>query len=186
MSIFLPEKLPVVGQPYRKPRHEFGVGFLVGLLYQKVKAGMSANKETLDDLQMSMRNVRSLIEDDVDEFVESTRKLTDWKTYVRDYPVATTLLAAAVGYTLIPEAKQIVSPDADAIARLAKRNKLVVQVNPEPQKKAGLTGTLFGLASSMLFRGLATYLGNEAGRLAGHKASDPVASSTPTMDQQSF
>ena len=125
------------------------------------------------ELQQQMRAVRGALEDNVDDFVESTKLLGDWKSYVYKYPVASVLATAAVGYLLVPNKRHIISPDADDLVRLAKRNKLVVQSNPKPQKQAGLTGTLFGLASSMLFRGLATYVGSQAGKFTGLTAVKP-------------
>ena len=128
----------------------------------------STRHTDLDNLQQQMQEVRGALQEDVDEFVASTRKLTDWKEYVISHPVATTLAAAAVGYALFPTRKQIISPDAKALEKLARRNKLVVQANPTPQQRSGLGGKLFGLASSLLFRGLANYVGN---RVTGMSAA---------------
>lgn len=116
-------------------------------------------------LQSQMHGVRSRIEADVDQFRESTRKLTDWKSYIRAFPLTVSALGLAAGYMLVPHRKHIVSPDADTIARLAKRNKLVVQSNPKPEDRASLGGILFGLASSMLMRGVTTYVAGQVGRI---------------------
>lgn len=139
----------------------------------------SNTNEPLDDIQLKMQAVRDSLDYDVEEFRDSTRQLSDWKTYVRNYPWVSIGAAVAVGYIIVPAKKEIVSPDASELIKLAKKNKLVVQANPEPQKKSGLAGAIFGLASSMLVRGLATYAGGQLGKLTGQTADDTATHSAP-------
>lgn len=140
---------------------------------------MSENEPTsLHEIQQKMQEVRGNFEENVDEFRQSTQKLVDWKTYVSDFPLASAGVAAVVGYLLVPSKKKIVSPDADEIVKLAKRNKLVVEMNPSPAQQRGMGGAIFGFASSLLFRGLTTYLGSQLGKMT-NADSNPQAEDLP-------
>jgi hypothetical protein len=72
-----------------------------------------------------------------------------------------------VGFLVVPQRAEIVSPSAEALEQLAKRNKLVVESNPTPQAKGGLVGALFGLMANAAVRGAMGYLGQNVGKLWG-------------------
>ncbi len=123
------------------------------------------SNQDVDALQRQMSTVRHKLKDDVSNVVQSTKALADWKMYMRKYPFACMAAVAAAGYMLVPAKKTIISPDEKTLAKLAKRNKLVVQMDPKPQTNSRFAGSLFGMVSSLLVRGLTTYLGVQAGKI---------------------
>ena len=123
--------------------------------------------KTPDQIRTQMQWLRRSLDDDVDQIVESAREMTDWKNYLRRYPWASLTVAAAVGYLVVPNRIEIMSPDADTLLKLAKKNKLVINANPEPQKRSGIVGALFTLVAATATRGVTSYLGNKVGPLIG-------------------
>lgn len=123
----------------------------------------------LVQLQAKMQSVRDLLEEDVDEFVESTRKLADWKTYVRDFPLTTITVAAVAGYLMVPGSQRSASQRQPCQSR-----------DSQSQSSSTITGTLFGLASSMLVRAAASHLGNQVGRLAQNSNPAPQPTNQPS------
>jgi hypothetical protein len=121
----------------------------------------------MTDLCRQMNEVRCNLGDDVEQLVESARNLSDWHTYVREHPWICLAGAAVAGYLIVPKRVELISPSADALEQLAKRNKLVVTADPQPQVRSGLGGALFGLVASAAVRGLLGYAGQNAGRYLG-------------------
>lgn len=119
------------------------------------------------DICRRMNDVRCSLGDDVEEMVESARTLADWRHYVKMYPWVCLAGAAAVGFLVVPKRVEIISPSADALEQLAKRNKLVVKSNPQPQAKSGIGGALIGMLANAAVRGAMGYLGQNAGRFLG-------------------
>lgn len=113
----------------------------------------TANPSEAENIQRSMREVRADLREDVQELVVNARDMTDWTTYVRAYPWLCLGAAAAAGFLIIPSRSQIIKPDAEVLMELARRNKLVVQMDGEPKKKQSLVGGLLGLAASTLLQG---------------------------------
>jgi hypothetical protein len=128
--------------------------------------------DTGERIIRQMEAVRHELAEDVDDVVTSAGQAFDWREYVRRYPWAFLGAAAAVGYFVVPSREEIVSPDAETLLALARRNKLVVQANPTPQKRGGLAGTLFSIAANALVRGAVSYLGQQAGRVMSDGASE--------------
>jgi hypothetical protein len=124
-----------------------------------------------EQIQRRMEAVRCDLARDVDDVVRSAGRLVDWREYVRRYPWACLGAAAAVGYLLVPKRPEIINPDADTLLELAKRNELIVNVNPAPQKWGGVTSTLFTLAAKAAVRGAVSYVSGRMARAAGERAS---------------
>jgi hypothetical protein len=128
--------------------------------------------ETSEKIISRMESVRGEIASDVDDMVTSAGRMFDWREYLRRYPWAFLGAAVAVGYFVVPSRKEIVSPDPETLLALAKRNQLVVQANPTPQKRGGLAGTLFSIAANALVRGALSYLAQQAGRVMSDGVSE--------------
>lgn len=128
-----------------------------------------------NDISQRMEAVRSELGDDVEELVESARMLTDWRHYVRQFPWACMAGAAAIGFFVVPKRIEMISPDADALEELAKRNKLVVKSNPKAQAKSGVSGALFSLLASSAARGAMSYVGHNIGKVMGSSAENGEA-----------
>lgn len=117
------------------------------------------------EIQQEMRRLRSEIRDDVLEVVDSAQTIADWRFYVRTYPWACVGVAVLGGYLLTPNKPQIVRPDADTLAKLAKRHQLVVEPDPVAKPKQTLGQSIFSLAANMMVRGLMGYVGQQLGKV---------------------
>lgn len=51
-----------------------------------------------EEIQRQMQSVRSSLRADVKELVDNARDMTNWKYYVRRYPLASVAVAAAAGF----------------------------------------------------------------------------------------
>lgn len=122
-------------------------------------------------IQREMARVRSSLHGDVAGLVENARVMTDWRHYVRQYPWACLGGAALVGYMLIPRRVEIVSPDADTLAKLAARNQLVVQQKAKAEPKSSLATTAMTMVTHMVMRAVLAYASQQAGKLMGHGVS---------------
>jgi len=118
-----------------------------------------------ESVQREMRMLRDDLREDVADVVDSAQQLGDWRIYVRQYPWLCLGAAVAVGYMVVPQVTQIVSPDASTLAKLSKRNQLVVKKNPQPQARSSVANGLFSLATSMAMRGAMGYLGTQMGKI---------------------
>ncbi|TWU14509.1 hypothetical protein CA54_33760 [Symmachiella macrocystis] len=122
-----------------------------------------------DDIRRKMQNVRHELKEDVDDIAESTREMTNWQTYVKRYPWACMGAAFAAGFAVVPKQVELVAPDADTLVKLAKKHKLVVEANPKPQSRGGVTSTLLSLMGTMAMRGAVAYAGNYFGQHGGEQ-----------------
>ena len=102
--------------------------------------------------------------------VENARDMADWRYYVRNYPWATLGAAALVGYFVVPNRLEIVSPSAKELMKLADKNKLVVERQP-PAETKGISGALFTMMANLLVRGLISYAGQKMGKTAGKETA---------------
>jgi hypothetical protein len=116
-----------------------------------------------------MSAIRQNLDDDVQEVVAGARRLTDWKHYVRDFPWVALGTATAVGYLLVPRRLEIVRPDAETLAKLARRDGLVVEHRPKRMKRPGLVETFASVAGRILLRTALTQAGRQVGRLLAER-----------------
>ena len=130
--------------------------------------------QSAEAIRRQMRQVRRELGVDMDEIVESTRELTDWRAYVKRYPWFCLGAAAAVGFLIVPKSVELVSPDADALLELAKNNKLVVKTNPQPQARSGLVTTAISFLASAALRSAIAHAGQQFGKISTEKMTDGV------------
>lgn len=135
--------------------------------------------ETPEEISRKMADVRQVLDEDIQSIAQSAKVMTDWTYYVKQYPWASVGAAAALGYLMVPNKVFITRPDADQLEKLAKRNKLVVKANPEPQAQTGIVGAIFSLVASMAMRGVMAYVGQQLGKVAGVKAAEPDGAYRP-------
>lgn len=133
---------------------------------------MSQHSHDGDEILRRMAEIRGNLHHEAEGIAENARVMTDWRFYLRSYPWACVGAAAAVGYLMVPNRLQIISPDVNTLLKLAKKNRLSVTPEPEPQKRGGLVGTLFTFAANTAVRGLISYAGQQAGKYAGHFAHE--------------
>ncbi|REK18799.1 MAG: hypothetical protein DWQ37_03050 [Planctomycetota bacterium] len=104
--------------------------------------------------------------------MHETRRLANWRTYLHDYPWACVGAAVAVGYLAVPNRPQIVTPNPDDLAKLAKRNQLVVKQSPKGTTTQNFARTSATFLGNMLLRAAVAFIGQQVGRV-GVKAADP-------------
>jgi hypothetical protein len=129
--------------------------------------------ETPEEICRKMADVREVLDEDVKNIAQSAKVMSDWTYYVKQYPWTSVGIAATLGYLVVPNKVFITRPSADQLEKLARRNKLVVKTNPEPQAQKGIVGAVFSLVASMAVRGVMAYLGQQVGKVAGYKAAEP-------------
>jgi hypothetical protein len=106
------------------------------------------------------------------------RELTDWKFYLQRYGRVTLGLCALVGYAIVPRRIEIVSPDAETLEKLARRQRLIVEPKPTPNEKRRLMDTALSLGGTMLLRAGLAY--------AGQRMSQIIKNPSPSPTPQEF
>jgi len=110
----------------------------------------------IDEIRRRMAQIRRDLHADVQHVVEGAEAATDWRRYIRNYPLATLGLALAVGYLVVPRRHRAtttiqVAP-AEAIQAEAPR-----MVEAEKKKGKGIVGSLFGLVAPVALRAAQGY-----------------------------
>ncbi|MBW3541179.1 MAG: hypothetical protein KY476_13000 [Planctomycetes bacterium] len=129
-----------------------------------------ATRREAAEIRREMAELRRELNVDAEGIVESARTVTNWRYYVRTYPWASLGVAAALGYLVVPRRLEVIRPDAETLAKLARRDQLVVKQRSETEPKKGFFGSMFQFISSMVVRGALAYAGQQAGRLFGEQA----------------
>jgi hypothetical protein len=111
-----------------------------------------------------MEHLRGELHHEYGAIVRGARVLADWQYYVRTFPWACVGAAAALGFLAVPRRLEVMSPDAETLAKLAKHNRLVVKQQPEAQAKSGLVGSLLTLAANAALRAVIAYTGSPRAR----------------------
>lgn len=123
------------------------------------------NSPSADNIQREMSRIRCDLHDDVRGIVANARVITDWKHYVRRYPWACMAGAAALGFLVVPRRLEILRPDPDTLAELAKTNRLVVNPQPQPKPRGGTVASMFTFVANTFLRAAMGYAGQQAGRI---------------------
>lgn len=125
-----------------------------------------------ETIRLEMANVRETLDDSVSEIVTNARNLADWRYYVKAAPWGAIGAAVAAGYFIVPRRIQIVQPDADEIAKLAKRHQIVVEHKARAEAKQGGPAQLVMtmLANAML-RAATAYVSQQAGKVFGEQTA---------------
>lgn len=145
---------------------------------------MSDHSHEGEEIRRRMEEVRGELRHEAQDMAASARVMTDWRYYWRAYPWACMGAAAAAGYLLVPRRMRVVGPDAETLLQLAEEKGLLVKAEAEPTKRGGFLTPLFTLAANTIVRGLISYAGQQAGRVAGqyvgtHTAEPPPAGVAP-------
>ncbi len=114
-----------------------------------------------DEVRRRMARLRTTLEGDVESFAasaravaENARTIADWRYLVRRFPFAVAGVAVVAGYVLIPRRKQVIVPDAETLAKMAKLNQVWVKTgSPKGQEnERGVMGALVALAAGAASR----------------------------------
>jgi len=111
----------------------------------------------------------------------SAQSLTDWRYYVRRYPWVALAAAGVVGFLAVPKRAKTVSPDPEALAKLAERQGLVLQprhvstgeaIGSEAKGLlAGLAGSLVSMAGRTLLRTGLNYVSQQVGQVLAARSA---------------
>ena len=124
-------------------------------------------KLSADQISSQMAQFRLELDSEVEQFVEGTKELGDWQTYVKAKPLLAFAACAIVGFLVVPKTKKYINADPEMIANLVRRDKLVVA---PPQKVKRSDGLVSGLTGSLLRIGMQTAAGAVMAKL-GEKAT---------------
>lgn len=136
------------------------------------------NQTRVDEIRTQMQQVRCEMGEDVQQIVESARTMTDWHYYVNQHPWICLAAATAVGYMLVPNRVHMIRPDADALAELAGRDKIIVKASPQ-KRSQGVGSMLAGMVAKAALRGATAYF---AAKLTKKAAGDLGENITGTGD----
>jgi hypothetical protein len=140
-----------------------------------------ASDDSAEDIRRRMAELRRELSSDVREVSRSARVMTDWRFYVRRFPLATAAIALAAGYMLVPKKKEVkvISPDPDALAEMFKKEQLRVQTPASAKESQGLLKTLLLMGITWAAKTGMNYMGERVRTAAVNKAHEP---SRPTPE----
>lgn len=139
-----------------------------------MRNSLDENLQAADAIRREMDTIRANLGSDVDGLMSNAQQLTDWRHYVRQFPWPSLGAVLALGYFAVPRKLEIVSPDEKTLRKLAKHNRLVVEHQPRGEEKRGLLMSLANLTGNMLLRAGIAYVGQQAGKVFGEQAAEPV------------
>jgi hypothetical protein len=113
---------------------------------------MNRPPETIEQVREEMRQIRSQLDEEVETFVQSTRVLFDWHSYLRRAPWLCVGAAALAGYLIVPSKPKVVSPTPQQLADLAKHSRVTIPEGGVQAKAKSLGRELAGVALGLLVR----------------------------------
>ena len=142
---------------------------------------MSNPSAEADALRAEMAGVRSLLDENVHQvvegvhgIVEGARNLTDWRYYVKSVPLGAVAAAAAVGYFSVPKRTQVVRPDAEELAKMARDHRVFLDTKPHAETKSkGPAQIVFTMLANAALRAGTAYVSQQAGKMMGKQAAEP-------------
>lgn len=130
-----------------------------------------------EQIREQMARIRRDLNDDVEAVVENAKELTDWRGFVRRNPLLTVGAAAAVGFLLVPNRMNIISPSADELEKLAKKNRLVVKPKADVKRQAGMVSPLLNLIGGAMMRTAFTMAGQQVSKVV--ESNSAVGNGSP-------
>ena len=119
-----------------------------------------------EDIQQQMTCVRCNLNEEMGEIVGSARVMSDWHYYMKTYPWLCLGAVLAVGYLVVPARLQTTQPNAQTLAKSAKRSRWLVRPQPEIRSRSGLAGSVVSLLAGMLARRLVSYAEQSVAKVA--------------------
>lgn len=122
------------------------------------------------EIRRRMRSIRGELSSDVRGITARARELADWKYHVRRHPWTAMAVTALAGYMFVPRRKEIISPDAATLAKLADQDRLVVERAPKAKSRGGFADMLIAPITAMLLRSAGNYVSMKFGEFVQSKA----------------
>lgn len=101
-----------------------------------------ATDDPADAIRRRMAELRRELMYDVRDVGRSARAMANVSFFVRQFPWATTALAAAVGYMLVPKKKEVVYPDPNVLAELVRKQQIRVDTSKAAKDSRGMLQSL--------------------------------------------
>lgn len=121
-----------------------------------------------ESIQQEMQAVRGHLDRDVGRLMQDARLMVDWRQYVKTYPWLAVGVAVALGFLGAPRRSKPPRFDAEALAELARQDRLVVHVDGKgrDQGGGGMGATLVSLVLAAATRGATAWATRQMGQLA--------------------
>lgn len=120
------------------------------------------HSDEADEVIRHMRAVRNRLRNDATSAKQSIAGMLDWRTYVRRAPVTSTLLAAGLGYLLVPRTRKSTSKPVALNNRNVRSSmgRGGSAGEEESVQKAAILSSLLSVAAAGVARAAAAYLAN--------------------------
>jgi hypothetical protein len=147
---------------------------------------MASNQRKAREIQARMATLREHMEVSVNEAATRARQWSDWRYFVKRFPLTATVLAAGVGYLLVPRRYRVVVPDAKSLAKLVKNEQLVISQRPSPMGSGFVTQKVLGIVAASVARAALSYIGDRllSGSADGRVEAHPERRQPPTGSEQ--
>lgn len=121
---------------------------------------MATATNDADEIRMKMAQIRHDLHADVREVVANAEAVTDWRRYIRMYPLTALGVTAAVGFLIVPRRhKVVVSVPVVQPPDMAEVREAIVAAKDEVKEpvRKGLIATALGLAAPVAIRAVQGY-----------------------------
>ena len=146
---------------------------------------MDNPQDTSHLIQEQMARIRRELADDVEQVVDQAKELVNWRSFVKKRPWVMVGAAAAVGYLLVPQRPQVIRPDAEVLAQLAKRHALEMTPRSSTKTHAGILNPVVNYVGAFALRSLGAMVGQQLEKFwaaqAGASQAPPTA---PEIDER--
>ena len=132
----------------------------------------SVSNSESDAIRRQMASIRRELDEDVGAVVEQAKELTDWRNFVKRHPFLSVTAVAAIGYLVVPQRLNVISPSAEALEKLAKKNRLVVKPKTDDRRQASVASPIVNLVVGAIFRSALTMAGEQVGKVMTPPAND--------------
>lgn len=122
-----------------------------------------------EELRLQMATIRRKLPDDVERIVSGAKQMVDWRHYVRDFPWGAALVAAAVGYWLVPRRQGLSSNELKMIEESVKRHTAKKQTEEKATSAgaAGLGAVIGGMVVNLATRAAINFAAQKVGQIIG-------------------
>jgi hypothetical protein len=88
-----------------------------------------------------------------------------------------------LGFLIVPSRPRTVHLDVEALGELARKDRLVLQLNGKPRNKGGVASTLISLALAAVTRGATTWFSKHLGQVAETWSAEGSQPGVPGRDR---
>ncbi len=116
-------------------------------------------EDSAEAIRRRMAELRQDLTSNVNEVSRGARELASPMYYVRRFPWVVVAGAAALGYVLIPKKRHAVTPDAEMLAELVRKNQVKVETAKASSDSQSLARSLVVMGLTWGLRTGLNYLG---------------------------